>query len=674
MIAFCFVLGVFLYNSADGLEFTINQKEYKAKTFKLYGVEFKDTQGFVDENALPLDNRGYSEVRTKCNFEADSIPFHEYSKFSTVIYNPNNEVYDKFQGIDLIPENHEYYSPGSQNQLKLRLDKHKKYQEKPFMFSRCRLANEDGTTWHVTRVGPFKSVGGYDWWQISYPDVGLISEALAKHPEGVDMLRNILVSTDKDGNRLAYPPIHTHHIHIVPQPGTRPRLQDKVLCVSGMGLGISALDELVRDRDCMNMSWFMEQHGDAMSKKEDDGVETFTVGDGISPRRYLQPVDFEGEFNDVRPVNSEPMEWYHEVAVLWKPADHTVAPVSDLVVLGSPHVVIPSQLTKAGAVPNPSDEESVMIFTVKIPEEVEGKLIKGKLHSHVATLEASALFLATLDDLGVAGDHFVPEFAWKPQRTSSELGFSDNEHFFAYAMDNLKRSQERYDRICAPSSSKTNLKHDPICHRPRPELICAAQTVSEDIIFEGQSYPFDRRSNTFCKPWHLRGGDDIVAFGFGRKVTSPPAPSAPNVIPKYLSSHTVYILYFEQEGRVTDSYHNVVMTTYNGAFVRTNAYLTPFHLTARGLYIAFYEGPPLNESDLIYTTYALIALFTTILCGAVLSISLCCRHGWCKCNQLASTSASVLSTVTTNCGLWMRWFRNDRSEGKKYELVPIQED
>jgi hypothetical protein len=52
--------------TGDGLEFTINQKNYSVPKFSVHGVELNDTQGYVSNDYLPLDNRGYQEVRVKC--------------------------------------------------------------------------------------------------------------------------------------------------------------------------------------------------------------------------------------------------------------------------------------------------------------------------------------------------------------------------------------------------------------------------------------------------------------------------------------------------------------------------------------------------------------------------------------------------------------------------------
>jgi hypothetical protein len=47
----------------DGLEFSINRKDFKVAQFELYGRTFDDNYGFTDNSLLPLDNRGYAEVR-----------------------------------------------------------------------------------------------------------------------------------------------------------------------------------------------------------------------------------------------------------------------------------------------------------------------------------------------------------------------------------------------------------------------------------------------------------------------------------------------------------------------------------------------------------------------------------------------------------------------------------
>jgi hypothetical protein len=87
--------------TSDGLEFTINQKDFKPKKFNMYGKEFDDTYGFVNKDDLPLDTRGYAELMEECDFEADSQPLYKYSPHGTVIYYQNIDNYDVFNGKDV---------------------------------------------------------------------------------------------------------------------------------------------------------------------------------------------------------------------------------------------------------------------------------------------------------------------------------------------------------------------------------------------------------------------------------------------------------------------------------------------------------------------------------------------------------------------------------------------
>mmetsp|Transcript_24699 Transcript_24699/g.54865 ORF Transcript_24699/g.54865 Transcript_24699/m.54865 type:complete len:263 (+) Transcript_24699:221-1009(+) len=227
--------------TVDGLEFTINQKDFKPKKFNMFGAEYDDTYGFVSKDFLPLDNRGYAELMEECDFEADSKPLYEYSPLGTVIYYKTTDDYDTFSGYDMVPENRGNYIKGET--LDTRLRDGRVFTNNTVMMKICRIA-ADGGAWHVQRVGPFTSTGGYDWWSIGFPDVGLLSEALEKHPEGVDITRNAFNTILADGTRLSYPPIHTHHSHTIPQPGVRHRLQERPVCVSRTGLGIPMLDNM----------------------------------------------------------------------------------------------------------------------------------------------------------------------------------------------------------------------------------------------------------------------------------------------------------------------------------------------------------------------------------------------------------------------------------------------
>ena len=192
----------------------------------------------------------------------------------------------------------------------------------------CKIPQEDGGSWHVQRVGPFVSTGGYDWWQIGWSDAGMLSDALRQHPEGVDVVGYALTPVTEDGTRIGHPPVHIHHIHFVAQQGVRPRNIMRGLCVSSAGATLTHMDSLLKEKNCYNASLFLEQHGDYQCRPEEDGIECLTAGDH-NPRRIRQVLDVEGELNDVRPFDSPPLRWYYQVLHLFLLPPCVISSVSD---------------------------------------------------------------------------------------------------------------------------------------------------------------------------------------------------------------------------------------------------------------------------------------------------------------------------------------------------------
>jgi len=76
------------------------------------------------------------------------------------------------EGIDHVPENKGWYGNHRYRSLKEAAAN----MEKP-MLSRCKW-KADNSEWVIDRVGPIKSTGGNDWWQLGWPDVGGLSEVL----------------------------------------------------------------------------------------------------------------------------------------------------------------------------------------------------------------------------------------------------------------------------------------------------------------------------------------------------------------------------------------------------------------------------------------------------------------------------------------------------------------
>ena len=77
----------------------------------------------------------------------------------------------------------------------------------------CTKPADAGATWRWQQVGPFRSRGGYDWWNLYYRDMFKLKAELAAlspgHELGVTAHFHSMV--DSNGAILPLPPLHTHH-------------------------------------------------------------------------------------------------------------------------------------------------------------------------------------------------------------------------------------------------------------------------------------------------------------------------------------------------------------------------------------------------------------------------------------------------------------------------------
>ena len=82
----------------------------------------------------------------------------------------------------------------------------------------CTAAAPGGGVWYTQRIGPFVSTGGYNWWALSWKDPAFMSKAFeggAKTKAGI--LAHFSGPVNAEGTEaIGYPPIHQHHVHIVP--------------------------------------------------------------------------------------------------------------------------------------------------------------------------------------------------------------------------------------------------------------------------------------------------------------------------------------------------------------------------------------------------------------------------------------------------------------------------
>ena len=181
-----------------------------------------DNWGVVSSQRHPFRNTFTTEIRDGC-YES----FTKMKPMSALLENamanwyPSNAAFDQFKGVDLVPENHYMFKDKSPWGRKLDT---KKTPKGSFKAATCENQLEDGSTWTVTRIGPFYTTGGYDWTQIGWDNLWDIREKLKRFPDGIYATDQFSGPVTRDGERIGNPPIHVHHIHIGPSPGVRQRL------------------------------------------------------------------------------------------------------------------------------------------------------------------------------------------------------------------------------------------------------------------------------------------------------------------------------------------------------------------------------------------------------------------------------------------------------------------
>ena len=131
----------------------------------------------------------------------------------TITHYSSSDEYDRLRGYTLTPHNNQKFL---QSDLYWPLWNISEQPHARLTLSFCEARLPDGTVWHVQRFGPFSSTGGYDWWQMAGQDVGNLSATLSTHRQ-IYLVGNFMGGVTSDGRAIGYPPLHPHHIHVVPK-------------------------------------------------------------------------------------------------------------------------------------------------------------------------------------------------------------------------------------------------------------------------------------------------------------------------------------------------------------------------------------------------------------------------------------------------------------------------
>ena len=217
-------------------------------------------------------------------------------------YYKTTDDWINYNGYDLVPDvtdnapyNLAFYKLGYLNKTSHRMN---------LQSGRCILDGFDGGTWIIDRVGPFKSIGGYDWWQFAWDNVFDLHNVIQHYPEGVYITNHFTGGISANGSVLGFPPIHVHHVHVSPRYNQVYRIcryGPKKYCTHQLHV-------------------VFEQHGDYQCSHVDGGVRCLLEDMPAGYARLVKgPLTINGELNDVRPAGSEPLEVWYQIAIRFVP-------------------------------------------------------------------------------------------------------------------------------------------------------------------------------------------------------------------------------------------------------------------------------------------------------------------------------------------------------------------
>lgn len=381
-----------------------------------------DTFGMAGEEYSRPYEAGVENI--KCDFEYTDAA--KIAKF-VLNYYPSAQHFATYNGTDMIPErNFEYFqgtnslftakAKGSMYKLASGLKKWQPGKNGPvaarerIYLGECEVPQPDGGAYIVQKVGPLVSTGNYDYWQFGWPDIFRLSRALGKHPDGIMFTSSFSGPVDPSGKVLGHPPIHIHHIHITPEPGVMNKMS---------GLKCMSREDI---NECYSPNLVIEQHGDYQCSEADGGIDCFfeRTADGHA-KVLTTPLDLEGEINDVRAPDSEPMTWWYQIVVRWLPKTDKLKALSQTFRVGPGLMNYRDQRNNVLVFPVQTNAESVYWYSGRM--ERDGRLARNKLHAHNTMFERSFFFRAEPQELGLlAKPAFWPNVSWNP-RLLSEVGF-----------------------------------------------------------------------------------------------------------------------------------------------------------------------------------------------------------------------------------------------------------
>jgi hypothetical protein len=316
------------------------------------------------------------------------------------------------------------------------------------------VATLEGSTWYTQRVGPFKSRGGYDWWDYYHYDFRSVTRLLDSLKAGEQLGVTAHVSGPMGagfGEIIPLPPLHNHHMHVVPGTGEyHTNAEDTAM-----------IDCILRGVKCYDGTIFIQHHGDYQCSQGSGGVECF--GRDYTPyaKLFARPLSINVQVNDVRPANAKPMVWWFQLSM--RLTTVTSSGASKVRSLSAHTIGPPGPLTfpmeTFATTDVPSDVDSLLYYTGRWP--FAGTVRGMDWHSHMLRFQGALIAACTKEEMGLHATPFQAVHPWVAIRTVP-AGFADNLALKAHLLGHLERTMGSLDALMCDIKGNTELVEQPI--------------------------------------------------------------------------------------------------------------------------------------------------------------------------------------------------------------------
>jgi len=347
---------------------------------------------------------------------------------------------------------------------------------------RCTQVTPEGT-WHTTRIGPWVSTGGFDWWAMGWRDF----------LEGVELPLAIDAfytgSVDTNNKAIGLPPLHIHHMHFGPGHGFLPRMSEIFSCFT-------------QGKDCFSPGNIFYQNGDNQPKEIHGGMDAMGRHfEAVHGATYTyNEIAIDGNFNDVRAAGSPPLVWYYQASLRTVCEGCTGIPAQDKVEKAVSAHFSSSPGVNNGhfmAFPTSRTLDTFFFYTGRMP--FAGDLISSEYHCHQLHCQKAFFYAGAPHHTGVDRLSLEPpEFG--PQSTETgTTGFADNTALRKYFLDELERSGR-----AARAQNAVSI----------PQLICEVTGNVAIVDNGGHNEIFDRMINATCHEWSFDQGVQFTVVSF----------------------------------------------------------------------------------------------------------------------------------------------------------------